>query len=154
MSPPQQLRQRASNCSSLLIYRPQKDERLSWPSWLTYSRWFINISGHPSATGRVKDSDSTPAKDRRPTAGPRSQPNQPVLEMSHAPLRTSGLMYAGLPRWSRSRSRSPMRCLPRQKLVMVTRRVRVLSTMLPSFRSRCTMFFCARQTHVPCFQLH
>ena len=37
MSPPQQLRQRTSNCSSLLIYRPLKDERLSWPSWLTYS---------------------------------------------------------------------------------------------------------------------
>jgi len=29
MSSPQQLRQRTSNCSSLLIYRPQKDERLS-----------------------------------------------------------------------------------------------------------------------------
>ena len=26
-----------SNSSSLLIYRPRKDERLSWPSWLTYS---------------------------------------------------------------------------------------------------------------------
>jgi len=25
MSPPQQLRQRTSNCSSLLIYRPRKD---------------------------------------------------------------------------------------------------------------------------------
>jgi len=24
----------------LLIYRPWKDERLSWPSWLTYSGWF------------------------------------------------------------------------------------------------------------------
>ena len=32
MSPPQQLRQRTSNCSALLIYRPRKDERLSWPS--------------------------------------------------------------------------------------------------------------------------
>ena len=31
MSPPQQLRQRTSNCSSLLIHRPRKDERLSWP---------------------------------------------------------------------------------------------------------------------------
>ena len=30
MSPPQQLRQQASNCSSPLIYRPRKDERLSW----------------------------------------------------------------------------------------------------------------------------
>ena len=46
MSPPQQLRQRTSNCSSLLICRPRKDERLSWPSWLTYNGWFTHISGH------------------------------------------------------------------------------------------------------------
>ena len=74
MSPPQQLRQRTSNCSSLLIYRPRKDERLSWPSWLTYSGWFAYISGHPSATGRAQDSESTPAKDRCSTAGPHNQP--------------------------------------------------------------------------------
>jgi len=30
-------RQRTSDSSLLLIYRPRKDERLSWPSWLTYS---------------------------------------------------------------------------------------------------------------------
>jgi len=72
MSPPQQLRQRTSNCSLLLIYRPRKDERLSWPGWLTYSGWFTDISGHPSATGRAQDSESTPAKDRRYTAGPRN----------------------------------------------------------------------------------
>ena len=58
-APPQQLRQQTSNCSLLLIYRPQKDERLSWPSWLTYSGWFIHISGHPSATGQAQDSEST-----------------------------------------------------------------------------------------------
>jgi len=74
MLPPQQLRQQTSNCSSLLIYRPQNDERLSWPSWLTYSGWFTDISGHPSATGRAQDSESTPAKDRCYTAGPRNQP--------------------------------------------------------------------------------
>ena len=38
------------------IYRPQKDERLSWPSWLTYSERLTHISGHPSATGRVRQS--------------------------------------------------------------------------------------------------
>ena len=27
----------------LLIYLPQKDERLSWPSWLTYSGRFTHI---------------------------------------------------------------------------------------------------------------
>ena len=75
MSPPQQLRQRTSNCSSLLIYRPRKAERLSWPSWLTYSGWFTHISGHPSATGRAQDSESTPViKDRCSTAGPSNQP--------------------------------------------------------------------------------
>jgi len=62
---PQQLRQRTSNCSSVLIYRPQRDERLRWPSWLTYSGWFTHISGNPSATGRAQDSESTPAKDRQ-----------------------------------------------------------------------------------------
>ena len=36
----------------LLIYRPRKDERLSWPSWLTYSGRFTHISGHPLAVGR------------------------------------------------------------------------------------------------------
>jgi len=39
MAPPQ-LRQQTSNCSLLLIYRPRKDERLSWPGSLTYSGWF------------------------------------------------------------------------------------------------------------------
>ena len=73
MSPPQQLRQQTSSCSSLLIYGPQKDERLSWPSWLTYSGWFTHISGHPSTTGRSQDSESTPATDRCSTAGPRNR---------------------------------------------------------------------------------
>jgi len=25
--------------------------KVSWPGWLTYSRWFTHVSGHPSATG-------------------------------------------------------------------------------------------------------
>jgi len=33
----------------LLIYRPRKDERLSWPSLLTCKGRFTHISGHPSA---------------------------------------------------------------------------------------------------------
>ena len=36
------------------IYRPRKDERLSWPSRLTYSGRLTHISGHPSAIGRAK----------------------------------------------------------------------------------------------------
>jgi len=75
MAPPQQLRQQTSNCSSLLTYRPQKDERLSWPSWLTYSGWFthISVSGHLSAADQAQDSESTPPKDRCSTAGPCNQ---------------------------------------------------------------------------------
>ena len=62
-----------SSCSLLLIYRPRKDERLSWPSWLTYTGRFTHISGHPSAVGRAQDSESSPVKDRRSTAEPRNQ---------------------------------------------------------------------------------
>jgi len=50
-------------------------ERLSLPDWLTYSGRFTHISGHPSATGRAQDRESSPAKKRRSTAVPRNQPN-------------------------------------------------------------------------------
>ena len=33
-----------SCCSLLFIYRPRKDERLSWPSWLTYSGRFTHMA--------------------------------------------------------------------------------------------------------------
>jgi len=52
------------------FYRPQKDERLSWPSWLTYTGWLTHISGHPSAAGRAHDRESSPARDRRSTTVP------------------------------------------------------------------------------------
>ena len=72
MGPPQ-LRQHASNCSLLLIYRPRKDERLSWPGWLTYSGCFTHVSGQLSATSRAQDKECSPAKDRRYTLVPRDQ---------------------------------------------------------------------------------
>jgi len=53
------------NSSSLLIYRPQKDERLSWPSWLTYSGRYTPISGHTSAADRAEGRESSPIRDRR-----------------------------------------------------------------------------------------
>ena len=53
------------------IYRSRKDERLSWPSWLTCSGRFTNISGHPSAIGQAQERESLPAKDRRSTTVPR-----------------------------------------------------------------------------------
>ena len=46
----------------LLIYRPRKDERLSWLSWLTCSGWFTHISGHPSSAGRAQDRKSSPVR--------------------------------------------------------------------------------------------
>jgi len=57
-----------SSCSLLLIYRPRKDERLSWPSWLTYSGRFTHISGHPSAIGRAQDRESSLVKVQRSAA--------------------------------------------------------------------------------------
>ena len=64
------------------FYRPRKDERLSWPSWLTYSGWFTHNSGHASAAGRAQDKESSPAKDRRSTTVPRHQLStvNPVLK--------------------------------------------------------------------------
>jgi len=56
---------------SFIIYRPRKDERLSWPSWLTCSGRF---SGHPSAAGRAQDRASLPVRDRRSTTVPCHQP--------------------------------------------------------------------------------
>jgi len=65
-----------SNCSLLLIYLPQKDERLSRPGWLTYSGQFTHISGYPSAAGRAQDRESSPVKDQRSTTVPRNQPGE------------------------------------------------------------------------------
>jgi len=78
MAPPQ-LRQQISNCSLLLIYRPQRDERLNWPGWLTHSRRLTHISGHPSATGWAQDSERLPANDRRYTAVPHNQPMMSLI---------------------------------------------------------------------------
>jgi len=50
---------------NVFIYRHRKDERLSWPSWLTYSGRFTHIRGHPSAAGRAWDRESSAAKDQR-----------------------------------------------------------------------------------------
>ena len=55
------------------VYRPRKDERLSWPSWLTCSGWLTHISGHLSAADRAQDRESSPARDRRSTTEPRHQ---------------------------------------------------------------------------------
>jgi len=60
----------------LLIYRPRRDEKLSWPGWLTNSGRFIHMNGHPSAAGRLQDTESSAAKDRcatRPTVNQQVQ---------------------------------------------------------------------------------
>ena len=66
------MRWQTSNCSSLLIYRPREDERLSLPGWLTYSGRFTHISGLPSAqVERRTAKERWPETDRRTTAEPR-----------------------------------------------------------------------------------
>jgi len=57
-------RQNTSDIAYYSSYRPRKDERLSWPSWLTCSGRFSHISGHLSATGRAWDKESSSVKDK------------------------------------------------------------------------------------------
>jgi len=64
-------RKQTSDYSLLLFYRPREDKRLSWSSWLTHSRRFTHVSGHPSAAGLAQDSKSSPGKDRHSTIVPR-----------------------------------------------------------------------------------
>jgi len=66
--------ERTYDCSLLLIYRSRKDERLSWPSWLTSSGRFTHITSHSSDAGRAQDRESSSAKNRRSTTVPRHQP--------------------------------------------------------------------------------
>ena len=56
---------RTSNCSSLLIYRPLEDERLSWPGWLTYSGRLTHIK----VVTRQLQVERKAAKERWPETG-------------------------------------------------------------------------------------
>ena len=49
------------------IYRPQMDERLSWPSWLTYSGRLTHISGEwsPVSCRSSVGQECSPVKDQR-----------------------------------------------------------------------------------------
>jgi len=71
-----------TNCNRLLIYLPQKDERLSQLGWLTYSGRFTRINGYLSAVNRVQDRESSPLKDQRSTTVPRNQHVSKKLLMS------------------------------------------------------------------------
>jgi len=52
-------------------FQPRRDERLTWPGWLTYSGWFTHISGHPATIYRSSAGQgSSPAKNRLSTAVP------------------------------------------------------------------------------------
>jgi len=41
----------------------QKNERLSWPGWLTYIEQCTHMSGHTSDTGRAQNRESLLARD-------------------------------------------------------------------------------------------
>jgi len=69
----------------LLIYRPRKDERLSWPSWLTCSGRFTHVSGHPSTASQAQDRESLSPKYRRSTAVIR---HQATLDISQGSVAT------------------------------------------------------------------
>ena len=86
------------------FYRPRKDERLSWRSWLTYSGWLTHNSGHPSAAGRAQDRESSPTRDRRSTTVPRHQLSARIFLIAHwwktkkdKALRVDNIAYCVLP---------------------------------------------------------
>ena len=85
----------------LLIYRPRKEERLSWPSWLTCSVRFTHISGHPSAAGRAQDRESSPVRDRRSTTVLCHQPHRgsPKIAPSSGGIWASHNMWFLRPTW-------------------------------------------------------
>jgi len=56
---PRRLRYGTPDCSLLLNYRPQKNERLSWPGWWTCSGRFTHISCR-SSTGQGKFAGKSP----------------------------------------------------------------------------------------------
>jgi len=85
------LRWQTSNCSSLLIYRPQENKRLSLPSWLTSSGWFSHISGHPSVEGRACHTESSPAKDRHSTTVPCHQVSNKFIYVTYKKRRQSSI---------------------------------------------------------------
>ena len=67
-------RRHTSDIAYCSIYRPRKDVRLSWPSWLTYSGRLTHISGHLSATGRAWDRKVRRSKTNVLTTVPCTQP--------------------------------------------------------------------------------
>ena len=81
--------------------RPRKDERLSWPSWLTYSGWFTHQMQVERRT----------AKARRPKTD--------VLPLDHATNQSADTTHAG----GRSLLRSLHRPRPRR---CETERVRII----------------------------
>jgi len=50
-----------------VIHAQRGDERRGW---LTYSRWFTHIIGHPSAADQVQNRESSLVKDQRSTSVP------------------------------------------------------------------------------------
>ena len=81
----------------MLIYRPRRDERLSWPGWLTYSGRYTHISGHPSTTGRAQNRESSPAKDRRSATEPRNQPTSWICcQLINEVISFTFIIHAGM----------------------------------------------------------
>ena len=67
------MRRYTSDIAYYSIDRPLKDERLSWPSWLTYSGRLTHVSGHPSAAGRAWDRKVRRSKTNVLTTVPHNQ---------------------------------------------------------------------------------
>ena len=79
-------RKQTTDCSLLLIYRPRKDERLSWPGWLVTYR---NKVPPPGVEPRHVTHPSTNRARRRVTSLIRPTP----LPLRHAATRRNRPLY-------------------------------------------------------------
>ena len=82
MVPPKQGRRAHLMIALLLIYRPRKDKRLSWPGWLTCSGWFT----HTVVTRQLQAKCRTESV-RQPKTGipPTVLSNQLLCQKSETP---------------------------------------------------------------------
>jgi len=78
-------RRHTSDIAYYSIDRSRKDERLSWPSWLTYSGRLTYTSGRPSAAGRAWDRKVRRSKTNVLTTVPRSQPGRAAQIHCYSP---------------------------------------------------------------------
>ena len=111
MALPADLWWRPGNYSLLLIYRPRKDERLSWPSWLTYSGRFSHMVTRQlyieRSTEKVRRSKTDVLPPRHATNQVKYNRNLSTARVQVQAWSTTSLQRAAWPQWRGPLQRRP-----------------------------------------------